>query len=268
MHNKELIELLTKEYTLILASTPEDFQAVKTVREAVFPLKYNMPSKTLEEKGFLFSQDDAQSFLYLLRHTPSNTYVGTVRVFFVNHKTPIHLLPMQKDGGVKDIGQLTQTLPIVEISRAALIQNLPYHKKYSIRQLHALLTYRLRIATRINFLLYPNTMVFSLMKPALHHILKRQHVNFKQIGEPVDSYGMHTPFGIERKALLSDTEETMGTITRHYLKALCQNPDAFWRFIDHNPYLERSDIQLERICQLFKEYGDDVPLSLLIGEEL
>ncbi|HHD78357.1 MAG TPA: hypothetical protein ENK98_01760 [Epsilonproteobacteria bacterium] len=78
---------------------------------------------------------------------------------------------------------------------------------------------------------------------------------------------MCVPYAIEREKLLQDTEKTMGTITRHYLKALCQNPDAFWEFIDNNPYLERSDIQLDRICQLFKEHGDNVDLSLLLGED-
>lgn len=174
---------------------------------------------------------------------------------------------MQKDGGVQDIGHIINTLPIVEISRGALIQNLPLHQKYSALQLRTLLTYGLMIATRINFLLYPCEMVFSIMEPSLHRILHRQNVNFEQIGEPVDYYGMRTPYGIERKKLLQDTEETMEAITRHYLKALCQNPDAFWEFIDNNPYLERSDIQLDRICQLFKEHGDNVDLSLLLGED-
>ncbi len=90
-------------------------------------------------------------------------------------------------------------------------------------------------------------------------------MNFKQIGEPVEYYGIRTPYAIERKELLSDTEETMGEITRYYLKKLCKNSDSFWQFIDNNPYLERSDIQLDRICKLFEEYGDDADLSLLLG---
>ena len=39
----------------------------------------------------------------------------------------------------------------------------------------------------------------------------------------------------------------MGQLTRYYLKELCKNPESFWQFIDNNPYLERSDIQLDRI---------------------
>ena len=59
----------------------------------------------------------------------------------------------------------------------------------------------------------------------------------------------------------------MSKITKYYLKKLCKNPESFWQFIDNNPYLERSDIQLDRICQLFEEYGDDVELSLLMDEK-
>ena len=270
MHNKEVIDLLTKEYSIKLAVTSQDFQAVKEIRKKVFSQKYNMSPESLEKKGYLFSQADIQSFIYLLLHNTTNTYIGTVRIFFINKTTPILKLPMQKDGNVHDdvIENIMHTFPICEISRLALENMLPSYKNYSELKLRTYLSMLLMISTRLNLFLYHQNTVFAIMEPSLHRILKRQHVNFKQIGEPVDYYGMHTPFGIERKALLSDTEETMGTITRHYLKALCQNPDAFWRFIDNNPYLERSDIQLERICQLFKEYGDDVPLSLLIGEEL
>ena len=267
MLSKDFFTLLTQEYSIKLATSSKDFQAVKEVRKEVFSHKYNMTPTLLESKGYLFSKDDQQSFLYLLRHNSSNTYVGTVRVFFINIHTDITKLPMQKDGGVKDIEHLTNRLPIVEISRGALIQNLPYHQKYSALQLRTILTYGLMITTRINFLLYPCKIVFSIMEPSLHRILKRQQVNFTQAGIPVEYYGIRTPFAIERKKLLQDTEETMGAITRHYLKELCKNPDAFWEFIDNNPYLERSDIQLNRICQLFKEHGDDVDLSLLLGDE-
>ena len=225
-----------------------------------------MSPELLESKGYLFSQDDEQSFIYLLQHKATKTYVGTVRIFFINKNTPIQEMPMQKDGNVQDIEDLTQRLPLAEISRGALIENLPYDENLSALQLRTLLTYGLMIATRINFILYSYSMVFSIMEPSLHRILKRQGVNFEQIGEPVDYYGMCTPFATDRERLIKDTEKNMDEITRFYLKELCTNPKKFWKFIDNNPYLERSDIQLDRICQLFKENGDNVDLELLLGE--
>ena len=269
MHSKDLFNLLTQEYSLKLAITPQDFQIVKRIREKVYSHKYNFTPVFMEEKGYLFAEDGIQSFIYLLRHNTTNTYVGTVRLFFINETTPLQELPMQTDGNVQDnaIINTMHTFPICEISRLALVKTLPIHQDYSALRLRTYLAKLLMIATRLNLFLYQQNTVFAIMEPSLHLILKRQNVKFQQIGKPVDYYGLRTPFGIERTALLRDTEETMGSITRHYLKELCQNPDSFWTFIDNNPYLERSDIQLDRICKLFKEHGENVDLSLLLGED-
>ena len=267
MHLRQILNLLTNEYSLVLATSLQDFQAVREIRKNVFSSKYNTTSKLLESKGYFFSEDDEQSFIYLLRHNATHNYIGTVRIFLINKYTPIKQLPMQKDGNVKDIDIFTQILPITEISRGALIHKLPKHERLSALELRTFLTFGLMIATRINFFLYPYSRIFSIMEPSLHHILKRQKVNFKQIGKSIDYYGICIPYAIERTKLLRDTEENMGKLTRYYLKQLCQNPEPFWQFIDNNPYLERSDIQLDRICQLFKTYGDDVDLELLLGEK-
>jgi len=267
MRSQEIFDLLTKEYTLKLAISPEDFEAVKTIRKEVFSQKYSMSPDYLEKMGYLFNEDDKQSFIYFLLHNETNTYVGTVRIFFLNQRTPITQLPMQKDGNVKDIDQLMNTLPVVELSRGAIIQNLPPHHTYSSLQLRVFIRYQLMIATRINFLLYSYKTIFSIMEPSLHRFLRSQKIYFEQIGKPVEYYGTRTPYAIDRKKLIQDTEINMEELTRHYLKELCKDPKPFWQFIDANPYLERSDIQLDRICQLFKKYGDDVDLSLLLGEE-
>lgn len=265
MSETEAIHLLTKEYSLVLAATQEDFQAVKKLRNDI--ISHNYPELDPQEiEPYLFSQDDEQSFIYLLRHQATNKYVGTVRVFFVNRHTPIQKIPMQKDFHIKNIECFIQNRPICEISRLGLSNNLIEHKKFSGIQLRTYLSMALMIATRINFFLYHYFTIFSLMELSLHRILKRQRVNFEQIGEPVSHYGTRIPFVIERQKLLIETENTMGQITRYYLKELCKNPEVLWTFVDNNPYLKRSDIHLDRICQLFKEYGDDVDISLLLEE--
>jgi hypothetical protein len=106
------------------------------------------------------------------------------------------------------------------------------------------------------------------MERPLHRILKRQSVAFEQIGDAVDYYGVRFPFVIKKENFLiagEKTEGSMGKLTKYYLKELCKDPQSFWQFIDNNPYLKRSDIHLERICQLFKKYGDDVSMELLLG---
>ena len=263
----KIYHLLTEEYTITLATTDEDFKIIKSLRKEIFAPKYNLSPEILEEKGYLFSKDDIQSFNYLLHHNPSNTYVGTVRVFFINDKTPHNRLPMQYDGNVNDIDHLTQNIPICEISRLALSNNLPSYCDFSALQLRTSLTMGLMVAIRLNCLLYKYTEVFNVMEKSLARILKRQDASFQVIGKPIEYYGMRIPHSIKRKQLLHDTEEKGGRITLFYLKQLCRNSELFWNFIDNNPYLERSDMQLDNICKLLKENGNNITLSQLLDED-
>jgi len=262
----EALNLLTQEYTLILATTEEDILAVKKIRKEILLPKYQNFATIQDEDLFLFNKDDEQSFIYLLRHNPTQTFIGTIRVFFVNASTPIQEMPMQKDGHVEGIDHLTKDLPICEVSRLALSNTLPEHKDLSALRLRTYLTMGLMSTIGINIFLYKYTNVFSIMEPALHRILTRQGVNFKSIGEVVDYYGMRMPYVIEREKLIGESKNILGQLTLFYLKELCQNSDKFWHFIDNNPYLERSDIHLDRICQLFEEHGDDVDIPLLLRD--
>jgi len=261
----KVFHLLTSEYSLVFATTEEHFQAVKEIRNDVIVNHY---PDVEESKQYIFSQDDRQSFIYLLQHNESKKYVGSVRIFFANHRTPSQKIPMEKDLHIKDIEKLTQILPICEISRFALVHNQIKHKDFSELQLRTSLSLALMCATRINFLLYHYVKMFAIMERSLHRILKRQKVSFTPIGDAIDFHGMRFPFVINKEDLsmaIENTEGTMGQLTKYYLKKLCKDPRSFWKFIDNNPYLERSDINLDRICQLFKEYGDDVSIKLLLG---
>ena len=266
MHDK-IFHLLTEEYSLILATTQEDFQAVKEIRNDVIVNHY---PEIEETKEYIFNQDDEQSFIYLLQHKATKKYVGSVRIFFVNAHTPVQKIPMEKDLHIKDIERFTQDLPICEVSRFALSKKQIQHKDFSELRLRTYLSLALMSATRINFLLYHYSRIFAIMEHALHRILKRQSVAFDPIGDAIDFHGVRFPFVIKKEDFLiagEKTEGTMGQLTRYYLKELCKNPESLWTFIDNNPYLERSDIQLDRICQLFKEYGDDIGMELLLGEK-
>lgn len=265
---EKAFHLLTEEYKIVLVTSPEHLQAVKNIRAEVFVPRLEMSFEELEARDFLINRDDNQSFIYLLQHKPTEEYVGSIRVIFINEKTPIQIIPMQRDGKVEGIEDLTQKRPICEISRLSLVKSLPEHQDFSMAKLRTLLSMSLMSATRINFFLYHYANIFAIMEHSLHRILKRQSVAFEPIGDAVDYYGVRFPFVIKKENYLiagKKTEDTMGQLTRYYLKELCKNPESFWQFIDNNPYLERSDIQLDRICQLFKKFGDEVSMEDLLG---
>jgi len=260
----KVFHLLTVEYSLILATTQEHFQAVKDIRNDVIVNHYPDVEET---KKYVFSQDDKQSFTYLLRHNATKRYIGSVRIFFANKHTPSQKIPMEKDLHIKDIERLTQDLPICEVSRFALTHDQITHDEFSGLQLRTYLSLALMCATRINFLLYDYSKMFAIMERSLHRILKRQSVAFEPIGDSIDFHGMRFPFVIHKEDVamgIKNTEKSMGKLTRYYLQALCKNPDSFWQFIDNNPYLERSDIHLDQICQIFKEHGEDVSMVRLV----
>jgi len=265
-----VLHLLTVEYSLILATSREHLQAVKDIRAEVFVSRLKLSLVELESRNFLINQDDKQSFIYLLQHNATKKYVGSVRLIFVNEHTPTQTIPIERDGLVSGIEHLTKDKPICEISRLALTKTLPKHNDFSMSQLGGYLSLALMSATRINFFLYHYSKIFAMMERSLHIILKRQGVAFEPIGDAVDYYGVRFPFVIKKENFLiagKKTEGTMGQLTRYYLKKLCNNPESFWQFIDNNPYLERSDIYLDKISQLFEEYGDDVDLALLLADE-
>ncbi len=177
---------------------------------------------------------------------------------------------MQKDLHIKDIEQFTQDLPIAEISRFALVKDQIQHKNLSELRLRTYLSLALMSATRISVFLNDYAKIFAIMERSLHHILKRQSVLLEPIGDAIDFHGVRFPFVMKKEDFLiagAKTEDTMGQITRYYLKELCKNSEPLWKFIDNNPYLERSDIQLDQICQFFKENGSDVNLSVLLAED-
>lgn len=262
----KVFHLLTQEYSLILATTEEDFKAVKEIRNDVIVNHYPDIEET---KEYIFNQDDEQSFIYLLQHRATKKYVGSVRIFFANENTPVKKIPMEKDLHIKDIEHFTQNLPICEVSRFALAKEQIEHEEFSQLRLRTSLSLALMCATRINFILNNYIKIFAIMERGLHRILKRQSVDFYPIGDAIDFHGVRFPFVISKEDFLiagEKTEGTMGELTKYYLKELCKNPESLWKFIDNSPYLNRSDIQLDRISQLFKEYGDDVTMEQLLEE--
>ena len=264
MIDQQILHLLTQEYTLVMATDDNDIESVKEIRRKTLLPAYQNLAEIKDEDQFLYNKDDEQSFIYLLRHNPSGEYVGTIRVFFVNHRTPIQQIPLQMYGHVEGVEPLVAQYPVCEISRLALASDLPSYENISALRLRTYLTVGLMSTIGTNIFLYHSNNIFSIMEPALHRILKRQGINFHPIGPAVEYYGKRIPHMIKREELITESKDILGEITLFYLKELCRSPEKFWQFIDRHPYLERSDIHLDRICELFKLHGDAVDIPFLL----
>lgn len=263
MIDAQIHHLLTQEYTLKLVMTQNDIEAVKQVRrEALLPAYKNM-ADIQDESAFLYNKDDEQSFIYLLYHNTTQRYVGTIRVFFVNNKTPIQQIPMQIYGDVKGIETLVAEHPVCEISRLALSPDIAPYEGVSALRLRTYLTIGLMSAIGITAFLYPCEHIFAIMEPALHRILKRRKLDFKAVGPAVEYYGARIPHLISRRDLILGSEEILGEITLFYLQRLCDRAEPFLKFIDAHPYLERSDISLDNLCTLFKQSKEEITVPFL-----
>jgi N-acyl amino acid synthase of PEP-CTERM/exosortase system len=267
MKEPAIVHLLTNVYSLELALNEEDIEKVKEVRKkAILPIYQDLTEIENEER-FLFNQDDEQSFIFLLKHNATGAYVGTIRIFYVNDKTPIQNIPMQIYGNVQGIEAYVSQHPVYEVSRLALLPHIKGDENISALRLRTYLTMGLMSAIGISMFLYPCKYIFAIMEPPLHRIIKRQGVDFRQVAPSVEYFGQRIPYMIERESLIFEAKEIFAEITKHYLFKLCQTPETFWQFIDNHPYLERSDIQLERICQLFDQYGKKIDLNLLLEQD-
>jgi len=247
MLNEKRFHFLTQEYQLKLVTSAEEIEALKEVRRATLVQRYQQVSPIQNEEEILFNDDDKQSFIYLLQHKKSQQYVGAVRLFFINSLTPLQRLPMESYG-VNAIDDYTQEKPIAEISRGALIKELPSHPDFSGLEIRTMLTFNLMVATRLNMLLYPYKQLFCIMEPALHRILSRQNARLEQIGKPVEYYGLRTPYALSKEVLLKATHQSMDRLTKYYLNTLRSPTNPFYAFVKAHPYLKIEEIQsVERI---------------------
>jgi N-acyl amino acid synthase of PEP-CTERM/exosortase system len=256
MNNTEIFNLLTKEYSLKLVTNNDDIKKLKEIRQKVLLPAYEKHTHIEDIDKFLYNQDDEQSFIYILIHNTTQKPVGTIRVFFINDKTPIKQLPMQMYGGVSDIDSYMQTYPVCEISRLALIKDLPSYPKLSALKHRTILTIGLQSAIAINMYLYGYTTVFSIMEPALYRLLSRYGINFKPIGQEVDYFGPRIPHAIPRDKLMREADKTLWEIALFYLKKLAQNPDEFIEYINNHPYLDIDELYIQKLIDTISNNPD------------
>jgi N-acyl amino acid synthase of PEP-CTERM/exosortase system len=250
---KDVLKLLQNDYELEFVTTPSQFQALKEIRLTVYMEKYNKSRNYLERIGVIYNHEDEQSFIYLLKHRHSGRYVGTVRSYFVNRHTPPAPLPMNQTVPYEITEPYMRCVPFLEVSRLALIKKLPSHPDFSALKLHTMLTFVLFSTVRITATVYPVEVLFTIMEPALHRILKRRGISFHPISDAVDSYGTkRIPYISFAPVLFKETEKSMGDITRYHLKRFCFDSPSFQNFIRNHPYLRNETLCLDALCEIFQ----------------
>jgi N-acyl amino acid synthase of PEP-CTERM/exosortase system len=237
---------MTQTYSLILATTQKEFNAVKALRKEVLLEKYKHFASIEDEEAFAWDSSDEQSFLYLLQHRETGRYVGTIRVFFVNSMTPISELPMEHYTHAPRIKELKHHLPVCEISRFALSRNLANDRNGSALWTRIQLSQLLMVGIRLTVMIYPFNAIFAIMEHSLARLLRKHGAHFEQIGESVDYYGMRTPFFINRDKLLKDTLHGKD-ISCFYLHYFMVETDMLDRFITQNPYITK-EMFLLNVC--------------------
>ena len=266
MTNPSIFHLLTQEYSLELVTTKDDIESLKEIRRKTLLSAYQNLAEIEDEESFLYNKDDEQAFIYLLKHHSTQNYVGTIRIYFVNEKTPIQQIPLQMYGHVEGIDHLVSEHPVCEVSRLALASDLEPYPGLSALQLRTYLTMGLMSTVGTTMFLYHCHNIFSIMEPALYRILKRQGIYFEQIGPAVEYYGMRIPHMIKRETLIKGSNETLGEITLFYLRKLCHSPESFKKFIEKHPYLELSDLCLDNICHIFRIHDEKVTVPFLMEQ--
>jgi len=259
----DIFNLLTQEYQLKLVINQNDISELKDIRSRTLLKVYEKQAHIEDVEHFLYNQDDEQSFNYILTHTASNSVVGTIRLYFLNDKTPLQQIPMQIYGKVQDIQHLVDQHPVCEISRLALARELPKHDTLSALRLRTYLTIGLFSTVSSNIFLYKYKNVFSIMEPALHRLLTRQGVDFKCIGKGVEYFGERFPHIISREKLITKTNDALLDISMFYLKELVSNPKNFIEYINNHPYLSRDDVMIEKLIDIFKTKPDVTVEELL-----
>ena len=111
-----------------------------------------------------------------------------------------------------------------------------------------MLSFLLFLSVRISAVIYPVKVLFSIMEPALHRLMKRRGIDFHPIGEAVDSYGTRRiPYLAYASELFKQTEPSMGEITRYYLRRMSDPSYGLEAFIKNHPYIPYEQTTLKQL---------------------
>ncbi|MGR9036195.1 MAG: PEP-CTERM/exosortase system-associated acyltransferase [Gammaproteobacteria bacterium] len=209
----DLISHYQRYFFTLEATTPELKNQAYTIRYQVYYEEHKMVSEhniSGKTETDIWDQNSIHSLLF---HKPSNEPIGTIRIIPLATSVT-HTLPLEEhyskpfDFNSTFISHLRQGRT-GEVSRMAILSSfrrrnsdyvysnkpddndsLSKEKRFIFKYIPMYLAFSANILVEKEKLDY----VVSLMEPGLARLLIRFGIKLKQIGEPMDYYGMRAPY--------------------------------------------------------------------------
>lgn len=217
------------------------------LREHVFRIRYNVYAEELgwEDRarfpaGMEKDAYDAHSLHCLLKHIPSNEYIGCVRLVLADLENTNTLFPIEESfhtNFVENHAKLAdyQRNDIGEISRIAVLssfrhrqgeKNKPHteiddpRKQREERRRFPHIALGLYLAAGAMGLAQGNSCVFAMMEPKLARRLRIFGIKFEQLAEPIEHRGLRAPYLVTRENFTNGLAPPMGELLEHISEAV------------------------------------------------
>ncbi len=236
----ELVESFSNYFEIVPAFAPE-------LRENVFRIRYNVYAEELgweDRKNFPAGMEkdafDPHSLHCLLRHRPSNEFIGCVRLVLNNPDVPSALFPIEECFGINFLEEHPklasyQRHHLGEISRIAVLssfrhrqgeKNKPHteiedpRSQREERRRFPHIALGLYLAAGAMGIAQGKSCVFAMMEPKLARRLRIFGIKFEQLADPIDHRGLRAPFIVTRENFTDGLAPQMGALLNHISDAV------------------------------------------------
>lgn len=219
----------------------------QALRENVFRIRYNVYAEELGWEarenfpaGMEKDSYDPHSLHCLLRHRPSNEFIGCVRLVLSNPDDASSLFPIEESFGTNFVEEHLKLKPykridLGEISRIAVLssfrhrqgeKNIPHTEiddpraKREERRRFPHIALGLYLAAGAMGIAQGKSCVFAMMEPKLARRLRIFGIKFEQLAEPIDHRGLRAPFMVSRENFTGGLAPQMGALLNHISEAV------------------------------------------------
>lgn len=217
------------------------------LREHVFRIRYNVYAEELgweDRSSFPAGMEkdayDEHSLHCLLRHKPSNEFIGCVRLVLNNPQCPNSLFPIEESFGTDFIATHAklanhQRSQLGEISRIAVLssfrhrqgeKNKPHteiddpRKQREERRRFPHIALGLYLAAGAMGIAQGKSCVFAMMEPKLARRLRIFGIKFEQLADPIEHRGLRAPFIVTHENFTSGLAPPMAALLDHIAEAV------------------------------------------------